>query len=345
MPARMRGCCPGMVRPDTGITGQERRLASVIDRSGPVRRGRAVVIVAGPTASGKSALALDLARRFGGCVINADSMQVYRELRVVTARPALNDEQAAPHSLYGVLPGDAACSAARWAAMAAEDIARCREQGILPVVTGGTGLYLRALVQGLSPIPDIPGDVRLQARALMAGIGNVAFHTVLAERDPLAAARLPVGDTQRQIRALEVLEATGRSITAWQKEPPVPVVEADFLTIVLDPVRPWLYQRCDLRFAQMMQQGALDEVRALDALGLSADAPVLKALGVPELRALLRGELPEAAALDAAQRATRNFAKRQVTWFRHQLDADLRLSGEEPRLWHEQAALLLSGLS
>lgn len=320
-------------------------MASVIDRSGPVRRDRVVVIVAGPTASGKSALALDLARRFGGCVINADSMQVYRELRVVTARPAMDDEQGVPHSLYGVLPGEVVCSAARWASMVAKDIDRCREQGILPVVTGGTGLYLRALARGLSPIPDIPLDVRTQARTLMDKIGNVAFHAVLAERDPLTAARLPVGDTQRQIRALEVLEATGRSITAWQKEPPVPVVDADFLTIILDPVRSWLYQRCDLRFVQMMQQGALDEVHALDALGLPADAPVLKALGVPELRALLRGDIPEEAAIDAAQQATRNFAKRQVTWFRHQLDAGLRLSGEEPRLWHEQAAGLLSGLS
>lgn len=338
------GVVAAVCRPDTGITGQERQLARVIDALGSVQRDRAMVVVAGPTASGKSALALDLARRFGGCVINADSMQVYRELRVVTARPTVEEEQSVPHSLYGVLGGDEVCSAARWADMAAQEIVRCREQGMLPVVTGGTGLYLRALVHGLSPIPDVPWDVRVQARALMDDIGNVAFHALLTERDPVTAARLSVGDTQRQIRALEVLEATGRSITAWQKEPPVPVVDADVLTIILDPARPWLYQRCDLRFVQMLEQGARDEVQALDAMGLPADALVLKALGVPELRALLHGVMSEAEAIDAAQQATRNFAKRQVTWFRHQLPATLRLSGEDPRQWCEQATGLLAGL-
>lgn len=285
-------------------------------------RQDAVIVVAGPTASGKSALALDLAREFGGCVINADSMQVYRELRVLTARPSEADEAAAPHALYGVLPGREVCSAGRWVDMAAEAIAAARAAGQVPIVVGGTGLYLRALVHGLSPIPPIPGAIRAEARARMAEMGKAAFHAMLAAHDPETARRLPVGDAQRQVRAWEVLRATGRSITDWQREPDVRRVSGRFFTILMAPPRDVLYDRCDRRLDLMMEMGALDEVRALDALDLPEDAPVMKVLGVPELRAAVRGEVEITAAVRNAKTATRRFAKRQMTWFRGQLHAD-----------------------
>lgn len=281
-----------------------------------------LLVVAGPTASGKSALALDLAREVDGVVINADSMQVYRELRVVTARPSVEEEGLAPHRLYGVLPGAEVCSAGRWADMAAVEVRAAWEAGKVPILCGGTGLYIHALTVGLSPIPPVPEEVRAQARGDMEDMGNAAFHARLAAADPEMAARLNVGDTQRTIRAWEVLQATGRSLARWQEEPPVRLVEARPFTIVLEPPRDVLYARCDRRFEVMMGQGALDEVRALDALGLPEDAPVMKALGVPELRSHLRGERSVEAAVAKAQQTTRNFAKRQGTWFRGQLHAD-----------------------
>lgn len=282
---------------------------------------QAVVVVAGPTASGKSACALDLALEFDGCVINADSMQVYQDLHVITARPPASDVARAPHSLYGMLPGREVCSAMRWAEMAAAEIAVCRMAGLLPVVCGGTGLYLRTLMEGMSPIPEIPDEVRQASRSLMDEIGNSAFHALLAERDPDTAARLKSGDTQRLCRAYEVLEATGRSITDWQQEPAIRLVEGLFFPVLVAPPREELYASCDRRFDLMMDSGALDEVRALDAQGLPEDAPILKALGVPELRALLHGRMDRAEAIRMSKQATRNFAKRQMTWFRGQLNA------------------------
>jgi tRNA dimethylallyltransferase len=279
-----------------------------------------VIVVGGPTASGKSALALDLAEEFGGTVINADSMQIYRELSVLTARPSGADEARAPHRLYGALPGSERCSAARWQSMALKEIRTAHASGRVPIVVGGTGLYLRALMEGLADIPTVPADIRAWSRDLQAAIGSPGLHALLAERDPETAARLKPGDTQRLLRAMEVLEATGRSITAWQSDPSAgPPSGLRFLPIVVDPPREVLYAACNGRFDRMIELGALDEVRALMALDLPVDLPVMKALGVPELSSYLRGEtdLPAAAAI--ARQSTRRYAKRQGTWFRHQL--------------------------
>ncbi|MBR9970114.1 tRNA (adenosine(37)-N6)-dimethylallyltransferase MiaA [Magnetospirillum sulfuroxidans] len=281
---------------------------------------RPAIVIAGPTASGKSGLALAIARAFNGTVINADSMQVYDVLRVVTARPSQAEEAQAPHRLYGVLSPSVNCSAAAWKDMAAAAMAESWAQGRLPVVVGGTGLYLRTLMHGISPVPAIPDEIRTQARALLAERGNAAFHALLAARDPVMAARLDPANSQRLARAWEVIEASGQSLAAWQALPMEGAVDAHWLTLSLAPPREALYANCDQRFALMMEHGALDEVRALLALGLDPALPAMKALGVPELAALLAGTLEPKQAVSAAQKATRNYAKRQLTWFRHQLE-------------------------
>lgn len=284
-----------------------------------VERSANVVVIGGPTASGKSAMALDIAEAWGGTVINADSMQLYRELRVLTARPGAEDTARVPHRLYGVLPAAERGSAARWRDLALDAIGEASAAGRLPVVVGGTGLYLRALMNGLSAVPPVPDAVRRAAHVRLATLGGVAFRDELVRRDP-AQAHLNPGDTTRLTRAWEVLEATGRPLSAWQRDaaegaPP----GLDFAVIVLDPPRDALYASCDGRFRAMVEHGALDEVRALDALDLPDGLPALKALGVLELRAHLTGVLPLDEAVERAQRSTRNYAKRQVTWFRNQI--------------------------
>ncbi len=282
-----------------------------------------IVILAGPTASGKSRLAIDLARAHGGVVINADSMQVNRELNVLTARPAPDETAAAPHRLYGVLPAAEACSAARWRALALAEIAAARDAGKLPILVGGTGLYLRALTDGLAPVPDVPPDLRDEARTLHARLGGAAFHARLAERDAEAAARLAPGDTRRLIRAWEVIEATGAPLAEWQRrQAGEGGLDGRVVRLVLMPPRAALYARCDARFAAMVGRGALDEVAALLGLGLAPDLPAMKAVGVPELARHLAGESDLETAIAAAQQATRRYAKRQLTWFRHQMAAD-----------------------
>ena len=281
---------------------------------------RPVVLVGGPTASGKSALALDLAEALDGVVVNADSMQVYRDLAVVTARPGAEDLARAPHRLYGTVDGAERCSAARWREMAVAEIDAAHADGRLPIVAGGTGLYLRALTDGLSDIPDVPEAVRTETMARHAELGGAAFHAALAERDPVMAARLNPGDSQRLIRAWEVLEATGRSLADWQAEPvsgPPPGYR--FRTIVLVPPRAPLYAACDRRFAAMMETGAVEEVAALLARHLDPALPVMKVLGVPEIARFLAGETDRDTAIAQAQQATRRYAKRQLTWFRNQV--------------------------
>ena len=285
-----------------------------------------LLIVAGPTASGKSALALAVAEAFGGTVINADSMQVYRELRVLTARPTLEDEARVPHRLFGVLPAAEACSAGRWLGMAVREIERTRTAGRLPVVVGGTGLYLKALTEGLSPIPDIPTHIREDARDLHARLGGAAFRAALAQHDPESAAALPAGDRQRLIRAYEVVRATGRPVGAWRRaRPPIPPLDVRSATIVLAPPSAVLNTACEARFQAMMAQGALDEVRTLRALGLAPTLPAMKAVGVRELGAYLEGDIPLDEAVAAAVRATRAYAKRQRTWLRHQIVASCEI--------------------
>ena len=278
-----------------------------------------LVIVAGPTASGKSALALEIARQFDGTIINADSMQVYRDLRILTARPDDAALAAAPHRLDGILDGTELCSAARWAGMAHAEIAAAHAAGRLPIVVGGTGLYLRTLLNGIAPVPEIPEAVREAARTRHREIGGEAFRAELARLDPAAAERLPAGDSQRLVRAYEVVRATGRTLADWQQEGAASVPRYASRQFVLLPPRDRLYAACDHRLEAMIEAGALDEVRALMARHLPPELPILKAVGVPELMRHLSGELDRASALAAAQQATRNYAKRQFTWFRHQL--------------------------
>ncbi len=281
---------------------------------------RTVVIIAGPTASGKSGLALALAERLNGEVINADSMQLYHELSVLTARPGRAALAAVPHRLYGVSSASERYSVARWRDQALIAIAETQAAGRVPIVVGGTGLYLRALMAGLAEIPEIPPEIRAAAQARFLALGGAGLHAELARQDPATAGRLNPSDRQRLIRAWEVLTATGRSLTDWLAEAPArPPPDLDFTVVVLDPPRPALYEACNGRFLAMIEAGALDEVRRLDALGLAPDRPALKALGVPELRRHLTGELALTQAVALAQQATRNYAKRQVTWFRHQL--------------------------
>lgn len=287
----------------------------------PLSPLRPAIAIAGPTASGKSGMALAIAREFDGVVINADSMQVYDVLRVVTARPSADEEALAPHRVYGVLPPSVACSAALWKDLAAEAMEQAWAAGKLPVVVGGTGLYLRTLMHGISPVPEIPEDIRAEARARLERLGNAAFHAELAARDPVMAARLEPANSQRLSRAWEVLEATGRSLAEWQAMPMEGGVAARWQTFALLPPRDALYANCDRRFAMMMEHGAPDEVQALLDLKLDPALPAMKALGVPELAGWLGGAWDRATAIARASQSTRNYAKRQMTWFRNQLDA------------------------
>ncbi|GGD01365.1 tRNA (adenosine(37)-N6)-dimethylallyltransferase MiaA [Aquisalinus flavus] len=276
-----------------------------------------IVLIAGPTASGKSAAALRLADALDGEIVNADAMQVYRDLRTLTARPDEAEEAQAPHHLYGVLDGAERCSAGRWARLAARVIDEIRGRGRVPIVVGGTGLYFKALTEGLSPMPDVPEDIRGQGNRLFDAVGAAAFRQAVLSRDP-GMAHLEENDRQRLIRAWEVHEATGTPLSAWQGQPREAVVSGEFRPAVLQPPRDALYARCDQRLEQMLQRDALNEVRALLARKLDPSLPVMKSLGVPEFAAHLAGELPLDEALALAQQNTRRFAKRQMTWFRGQ---------------------------
>lgn len=286
-----------------------------------------VVIVAGPTAGGKSALALALAREFAGAVINADSMQLYRELRILTARPGDAALAEVPHHLYGVLAASDPASAGRWRGMALQAIAAAQKDKRLPIVVGGTGLYLRALMQGLSPIPPVPEETRKAARDLHAKLGGEKFRSELAKRDPEAAKRLARGDTQRLIRAYEVVEATGVTLSTWQAKPGA-AAGFRFFTVLLMPERAALNAAIDRRFQAMIAAGALDEVRRLAAEGLDPALPAMKVLGVPALLKHLKGLISLDEAVASGQLASRQYAKRQATWFRHQLKPDLVIDAQ-----------------
>jgi tRNA dimethylallyltransferase len=281
-----------------------------------------VVIIAGPTASGKSALALALAEHYRGTIINADSQQTYRDLRILTARPDASAEAREPHRLYGFLDAAERGSVARWRDLALSEIATAIDAGRLPIVVGGTGLYLRALCEGLAPVPDIPPAIREEAASLYLELGGVGFRAHLAKLDPAAAARLPPGDRTRLVRAYEVVRATGVPIGEWRRQPTTPAPHR-FATLLLTPPRAALYAACDARFAAMIASGGLGEAEALMARGLDPGLPAMKAVGVPELLRHLRGEVALPETIAAAQQATRRYAKRQLTWFRHQLSADL----------------------
>ncbi|MFC3638469.1 tRNA (adenosine(37)-N6)-dimethylallyltransferase MiaA [Camelimonas fluminis] len=278
------------------------------------------VLIAGPTASGKSALAIDMARRLNGVVINADSMQIYRDLHVLTARPSAADEQAAPHRLYGVVDGAENYSVARWLAAAEQELQRARDLALTPIFVGGTGLYFRALLEGLSDIPPVPPELRAALRAEAELLAGDALHARLAARDPLMAARLEPGDRQRILRALEVVAATGRSLAAFQEQRVAgPLAAARTQRLFLAPERATLYARIDARFDQMMREGAVEEVKRLAARGLDPALPVMRAHGVPGLTAWLRGAAAREDAVTRGKADTRHYAKRQFTWFRHQM--------------------------
>lgn len=284
------------------------------------------ILIAGPTASGKSALAADLARRYRGVVINADSMQVYRDLRILTARPGDEELAAAPHELYGHVDGAEAYSAGRWVADAARVIQRCRDDGLMPIVVGGTGLYFKALLEGLSPIPDIPPDIRSRWREEAAHARPGELHRRLSERDPATAARLIPSDLQRLTRALEVLDATGLGLSEWQKQKGTPVLPAGSAKrYVLSPERSALHAAADARFDRMMKEGAMEEVRTLAGRGLPPSLPVMRALGVGPLLAALAGRIPLSEAIDRSKLDTRQYIKRQETWLRK------HMTGWEPQ--------------
>lgn len=265
-------------------------------------------------------MAIALAQATGGTVINADSAQVYAELRVLSARPSVQEEAQAPHRLFGHVTGTEDYSAARWAAEAKAEIAAAQERDSLPILVGGTGMYLRTLLDGIAPVPGIDPAIRAEVRALPVA----QAHLLLTERDPEAAARLAPADTARVARALEVVTATGRTLANWQRARVGGIGDQiDLAPLILLPDRAWLTARCDRRLAAMFDEGAIDEVATLLARDdIPPEAPVRKAIGVPEIAALLSGEIGRAEALERAQAATRQYAKRQYTWLRHQPPAD-----------------------
>ncbi len=297
-----------------------------------------VLVIGGPTASGKSGLALSAALKHDGVIINADSMQMYDGLGILTAQPSSADKAAAPHVLYGQLAPDDICSAARYAKLALAEIDEALAAGKLPIVTGGTGFYLKSLLKGLSPIPSVPDDIRVALIKRQQEIGTAALFAEFAGKDPDTASKIDRDNPQRIVRAYEVLIATGKGLSYWQSLPPEPPpAHLEFITATLLPQRATLYAQCDSRFGQMLAAGALDEVREFQKTA-TPEMPLVKALGYAELASHLAGNITLTDAITLAQNATRQYAKRQVTWFRHQIAADIVL--EQP-----DAALLTGRLA
>lgn len=276
------------------------------------------IVVAGPTASGKSALALALAEKFNGVIINADSMQVYRDVPTLTARPMKKETTRIEHCLYGFLEPREVCSAFKWAELAANEMTRIWNENRLPVIVGGTGLYIQTLQQGISPVPEVNTSIRQAVRERFEAIGKDEFLRDFQEKDK----DFTFTDPQRLLRAAEVIEQTGKSITYWQAQPYKKVIEAEWFNILIDLPRELLYERCNARFDQMMQGNALEEVEALNAKNPPKDSLIMKAIGVRELTAFLNNEITKEEAVFQAQQMTRNYAKRQVTWFKHRFNAD-----------------------
>lgn len=309
------------MRPGTAVATIDEFMREV---AGAVRP--AAILIAGPTASGKSALALRLAGELAGVIINADSMQVYAGLRVLTARPDVADEARAPHRLYGHVPAARAYSVAQWLADVAAELAAAKQAGQVSIIVGGTGLYFKALTEGLSPVPEIPPEIRARWRQAGEQTGPAELHRLLAERDAETAAALRPSDTQRIVRALEVLEATGRPLVAWQRIPGTPLLAPqDTRRLVVQMERDRLYERADQRFRDMVETGALEEVGALVALGLDPALPAMRALGVAPLARHLAGEISLEEAIAVGQRDTRHYIRRQSTWLRRYMIAWKRL--------------------
>ncbi len=285
-----------------------------------------VLLLTGPTASGKSALAVQLARATGGAIVNADSQQVYADLRIVSARPTAEEEAQAPHLLYGHVAADVRYTTGAWLREVTATIRHLWEQGVLPILTGGTGLYFRSLVQGLAHIPPVPATIAAQSQAHLEKVGLQAFYAQLVAQDPLAAALDPT-NPQRLVRAWAVWHQTGRSIVAWQQDPmQAPLPEAQFLPFALVPERETIYRRANARVHAMVEAGVLDEIQALLTHNIPATLPILKSHGVPEFAAVVRGEMRLEDAIAAAQQNTRKYIKRQITWLKHQPPTPTMLS-------------------
>lgn len=304
---------------------------------------QSVALIAGPTASGKSDLAVNLAiglqdqgRR--AVVINADSAQVYSDLRILSARPSADDMRGIEHRLFGTWDGATACSAADWAAAAKREISLLHAENAVPILVGGTGLYMRTLLDGIAPVPEIDPEVRAVVRNMTAG----ELYAALGVEDAERASVLDAADVQRLSRALEVVRSTGHPLSHWQQQMEGGIAdEIDLHPLVLLPDRDWLYERCDRRFSLMMEQGALGEVEALLARSLDASLPVMRAIGVPEIASHLKGELALDEAIAAGQQATRNYAKRQYTWFRRQPPENWPRCESENYTWSTHFARLL----
>lgn len=278
------------------------------------------ILIAGPTASGKSAFALEQAKKHNGVIINADSMQVYKDLKILTARPSVEDEHKAPHRLYGFASGKQAYSVGQWLDDVRAVIEECEHDKQMPIIVGGTGLYFSALLKGLSPIPDIPDDIRYYWRQKANTQGGPALHAILAEKDEVMADRLRPSDPQRVVRALEVLEATGQSLADWQHVDGTPLLLEDKTQrYVISPERDRLYDRCNSRFDRMLQAGALEEVKTLLKAKLDPGLPLMRALGLRPLITYLQQKLTLEEAIISAQRDTRRYAKRQLTWLRRNM--------------------------
>src|ERR1700687_3043567 len=308
------------VESSAGSAGLQIRVATRDMQVNSLQESSKAVLIAGPTASGKSALALELAQKTGGVVINADSMQVYRDLRIITARPTPQEEAAVPHRLYGHVDAAVNFSAGAWVTDAAKVLAEARAEMRLPIFIGGSGLYFKALTRGLSAVPPIPAEIRESVRARLERDGVEALHAELAQSDPASAERLKPPDRTPIARALEVVEATGRSLTDWHRDGLPPLLpQGQFSAVFLAPERDRLYAGIDARFDAMLKAGALQEVASLAARRLDPLLPAMKAHGVPALIRHVKGEptLEEATVIGRA--ATRHYAKRQFTWFRHQL--------------------------
>ena len=279
------------------------------------------VMIAGPTAAGKSGLAMALAEYLGGVVINADSMQLYRDLRILTARPEADDEARVPHRLYGVVDGAERASVVRWLALAGEAVAGARQDGRIPIIIGGTGMYLKAALDGIAAIPEVDQDILDSCMATLSSQGGAAFRAALAKADPVTAARLFDGDSQRLVRAMGVVRATGRPISEWQQDPHQGALAGQAVTVAVTPPREAVYEAINARFAAMMDSGAIEEVTALAARGLDPGLPVMKAIGVREIMALQQGQLDRARVIELASRDSRHYAKRQFTWLRNNYNA------------------------
>ncbi|MFZ2996764.1 tRNA (adenosine(37)-N6)-dimethylallyltransferase MiaA [Sphingobium sp.] len=293
--------------------------ASETGETSPDESRPRVALIAGPTASGKSALAVALAKACGGVVINADASQVYADLTILSARPNEAEMDSVPHHLFGHVDGAQACTAPRWAAEARAKINTAHAAGQLPILVGGTGLYIRTLLDGIAPVPDIDPAIRAAVRAMPVA----QAHTALSHEDPEAAARLAPADTTRVARALEVVRSTGKPLKEWQRHKSGGICDRiTLLPTILLPPRDWLLDRCDRRFTHMLDAGAVEEVEALLTRNLHPDLPVMRAIGVPAIRAWLAGEIDRDAMIQRGALATRQYAKRQYTWFSNQPPSD-----------------------